>query len=73
MFQSEGGGSETYCCLGRAVPDGDVVFVLHRDSPDAPFTVWNPRNGASLCCTVTLMMMTLMASVVDDDDIDGQC
>ena len=37
--------SETYCCLGRAVPDGDVVFVLQRDDANEPFTVWNPRNG----------------------------
>eukprot|EP00750_Incisomonas_marina_P019918 INCI3652.1.p1 GENE.INCI3652.1~~INCI3652.1.p1 ORF type:complete len:1755 (+),score=364.46 INCI3652.1:316-5580(+) len=41
------GSSETYCCLGRAVPDGDVVFVLQRDSKEDPFTVWNPRNGHS--------------------------
>ena len=48
---NSGGGNkaaaaETYCCLGRAVPDGDVVFVLHRDnSKEDDFTVWNPRNG----------------------------
>jgi hypothetical protein len=43
----DNGKPETYCCCGRAVPDGDVIFVLHRDQEDEAFTVWNPRNGHS--------------------------